>query len=547
VAESPEKAPAKVRSIRVAVRDIGGLADVAIELVSGRVNVLQGANGAGKTSLLRALAGALGGDASGLEVRDGADFGSVDVEPSGEEDGGFRVVVPSRGRLRQQGEAPLLTADIDAVGSLITGDHLKSPAARDRRRQDAFLQIVRPKVDANAIRILCEGDREAMERLSGRVDSGQVRDLLGAAEDLKEWLMAQAREREKAADSWAGQGKAASEVAQGLLSELRARGLEEPVSNPEPSTARARVEQLLVGLRNAEAGRDRRRALEAQQATIRAASASRPDVAGAEAVVRGFVADFQAAQEDVAALGLQIVELQEKQRAARERAERARADGKAAEASWQKLQAEAASWDAQQALLAQEVAGETDVDVEEAQSLLADARNVEAVHSLSAEMLGVRGQADEAGRQRSREETRGKQLRAWSAAVPKRVADVLAREGAGGFTVLEGRLAYRVDGEAMDFDTRLSDGQRVFAALSLAASRWDGFVYLDGNFYSRLDVAAKLAVDDFAAGHPQYFVATEEPTGGAVVAEHGVEAAEAARRREFDAAVAVHRGRSGLS
>lgn len=541
------EAPSKIRRIRVAVRDIGGVQDATVELESGRVNVLQGPNGIGKTSLLRAFVGALGGDTAGLEVRDGAPFGSIDVTPEGsagegEEGGSFRVVVPAHGRLRQQGEAPLQAAEVKAVGSLITGDHLVSQAARDRRRLDAFLSIVRPAVDADAVRILCEGDLEAMARLSSRIDSGQVRDLLGAAEDLKAWLMEQAREREKAAAAWTGQEKAANDAAQSLLAELKGLGLEEPEPAPKPAEMRAAVEARLLALNKAETGRDRRRAVEAQQEAIRAASTPRPDVSGAEEVVRGFIADVQAAREEVVSLGLQIVELQEKQRAAQERADKARADGKAAEARWQDLQAQAAAWDAQQALLAQEVTGETDADVEAASRALDSARVQEEIHRLSSEMLAVRAAADEAARQRSREETRGKQLRAWSAAVPARVADVLAREGAGGFTIQGGRLAYTLGGEVRDFDSRLSPGQQVAAALSLAASRWKGFVHLDGDFYSRLDTAGKLAVDQFAAEHPEYFVSTEEPTGGSsVTAEHGVEAAEAARRAAFDAAVAAAR------
>ena len=70
--------------IDVRISNLGGITSAELRLEPG-VNVLTGANGAGKTSAMRAVSRALGADVP-VEVRDGADHGSVEA-------GGARLVV----------------------------------------------------------------------------------------------------------------------------------------------------------------------------------------------------------------------------------------------------------------------------------------------------------------------------------------------------------------------------------------------------------------------------------------------------------------------
>jgi len=62
--------------IDVRISNLGGITSAELRLEPG-VNVLTGANGAGKTSAMRAVSRALGADVP-VEVRDGADHGSAE-------------------------------------------------------------------------------------------------------------------------------------------------------------------------------------------------------------------------------------------------------------------------------------------------------------------------------------------------------------------------------------------------------------------------------------------------------------------------------------
>lgn len=101
-----------------------------------------------------------------------------------------------------------------------------------------------------------------------------------------------------------------------------------------------------------------------------------------------------------------------------------------------------------------------------------------------------------------------------------RLGQILAGTEASGLTVVDGRLAELVDGEAMDFERRRSDGQRIRAALRVAAKAYRGQVVpLDGRYWLALDDAARAEFGAIAAELGLY-VLTERPTEGHLRVDH---------------------------
>ena len=522
----PSKTPP--REIIFRINDIGGITEAEVRLVAGRLNRLQGMNGAGKTSAILAMLRALGDDSVDLEIRDGATLGTIDVERVGGAEEGeesrSRVVVPAKGRIRTQGEPPLTSADVKALTVLITGDHDKGAEPRARKRLDAFLRIVRPQMDEAAASILCERDPEMMAWLGERIADGRVQDLLTAATQLKVELHSRAREKEDAAASWEGQERAHTGNESALLARLAELGLLDPLPEPSPAEAQAGVAEKTRALDRVESAAEARVKQEALQAHIREVATERPDVAGAEAETNGHAAAYQDARIQVGVIEREIAVLQERLAAVAARRDSALKEGKEAEQRWRTIEKEAAAWDEMQALLQQEITGPGPEDVDRAAIELTLARRIEEQHRLSLEVLKARAEADTARKKRARETDRGKQLRAWAKAVPARVADVLAQQGASGFTVLDGRLAYELNGgPAVDFDTRLSTGQQIAAAFELAGGHFQGLVYVAPEFYASLDDEHKAWVNQFAADRPDLFVITEEPTAGSLSVAYGHE------------------------
>ena len=526
----------KVREILFKIVDVGGLREAEIRLRAGVVNLLRGRNGVGKTSAILAMLRALGADI-GIEVRDGATLGTVEVErfpPLGDaaEDpmaGKGKVVVSKAGRVTSRGDAPPITvSDVSAVTSLITADHRVGTAPRAKARLEAFLRLVRPAVDAAAIEVLTERDEEMGAYLAERAASGKAPDLLTAAGILQEELQRRAREEEASAQSWGGTEAAHLHRATAGHERLKAEfGLFEPLERPDVAAANAEVERLAGDLRDTKTSAEKRAEKEALQERIRSAAVPRPDVDAAYAVVQGKLEAARAARTVVSEREVELARAQERLDAANAALEQVVREGREAEEVHRGVAAQAKEWDSQAAVLSEVVEGKTPADVANVDALLSDARRQADVARLSEEVNAARLEADAAGKQKTRAAQRGEQLRAWSKAIPERIADVLASEGVRGWTIVDGELAYRLGGgDPLPFDTRLSQGQQVAAVFELAAARFNGFVHLAPEFWASLDAENRSIVERWAAEHLECFLVTEEPSPGELEVVHAAALAD---------------------
>lgn len=508
------EAPA-ARRITVAIEGIEGVEKATLELLSGALNILQGRNGIGKTSAARAMAKALGGKVDDLEMRDGATLGTVQIT-EGEAAGS--LVVSAAGRVRTKGEAPITAMDTKALTRLITGDDRVGKTAKDAARIEAFLQIVRPTVDAAAIEILCERDPEMVAWVTERLAAGAIPpDLLSVAERVKDELQRRAREDcEKLSGSLGGEEAANMRRAAELEAQLAELG-EAPLLTADLPSAEAAVERLAAEHDERKRSAEERARQEGDREAIRAAGAPRPDVDGALAEAMGHVQAFKDSQKRVEDLNVEIARLTAEREAATASGAESRRLGTEAETRWKAAQAAAAKWDEQQALLASPATGATAEEVEGARLRLEAARSARDAARLSGQIATAKEAAAAAKAAGEKLAARGKQLREWSLSIRDRVADLLAKSGAEGFTVVDGALSY----QGNDFDSRLSAGQKVDAAVSLAARFWSGFVFLDPDYFGRLDREHREALDRFCASRLDLIVATEEPTEGALSIVHG--------------------------
>lgn len=510
------KAAPTVRRITVKIDGIEGVESATLQIESGHLNIYQGANGAGKTSAARAISRALGGKVDDLEMRDGATLGTV-VVTEGEV---TSSAIVSKGRVRLKGEAPITAMDTKALTYLITGEDLVGEAARNAARIANFLKIVRPAVDLQAVEILTERDPEMGAWLNERLAAGAIPpDLLSAAERLKVELQRRAREdNEKLAENYAGEESANLRRAADLEAQLAELSEDDPLLAADLPFAEAAVERLAAEHDERKRSAEERARQEADREAIRAAGAPRPDVDGALAQVQKHLEARNVARAEVHEIEAKMERLKAEALAASRRDDEFTRLGKEAEIEWRRLEGEAKLWDTQQALLSSPATGATAEEVEGARLRLEAARSTRDAARLSGEIATAKAAAAEAKALGEKLAARGKQLRDWSLSVRDRVADLLAKSGADGFTVVDGALSF----EGKDFDSRLSAGQKVAAAVSLAARFWSGFVHLEADFFGRLDVEHRAELDAFCASRLDLIVTTEEPTEGALSVVHGV-------------------------
>src|SRR5690606_9114131 len=150
--------------------NVGGVRAVELELASPGINVLVGANGAGKSSTMNAVSRAYGAEVP-LEPRDGADHGTVEVD-------GVRLVVKKV--VRSTGRAELELASTGPLADLIDGGGLKDPEARAKCRNRALIRLLRLPVTEEAVALLA-GDPEITDAATDRIADEQADDMLTAA------------------------------------------------------------------------------------------------------------------------------------------------------------------------------------------------------------------------------------------------------------------------------------------------------------------------------------------------------------------------------
>lgn len=491
-----------MKELEYEITNVAGVERAKLQLRPG-VNILRGRNAIGKSSAMRAIVRAQGGEAE-LERRDGSDHGEV-VGP------GIRLRVGKV--VRKTGEAELSLADTSPLSTLIDPG-LKDSDAAARARVRALIDLLGVGVDDAALETLCQGDALLLAWLGEEIQAECIDDLMAAAEKLRHHVHGQARGHENQAEEMEGRGGAARDRCRELLEALG--GKEKLVTQ---STDDARTE-LDVGTRRHEravALCEAREELEAQQAEIRGTLGERPDRDGTGLLESE--ADLADIDAGIEALRCTLAEAQQR-RAAKQ------AEVKALEQRTVELTDAAKRWDEQQAILAKVPEGpnrerlpalEAEF-VGTAQAALDLAQRSEVYRVAEAERL-------EAETAREREAAEALRLRHLAASLPARLGVILAAAGAKGLTVVDGRLHAILDDKTLDYERRLSDGQRVKVALDVAAQAYSGVVPLAGSFWASLDPANRA---EFAAmaQERELYVMTEEPADGELRVDHlGVDGA----------------------
>lgn len=491
------------KAIDVRISNVGGISTAALTLSPG-VNVLTGANGAGKTSALRAVSRAFGSDVA-LEVRDGASQGTVEAD-------GVRLVV--KRVVRSTGAAELKLADGSALADLIDPG-LKDSEAAAKARVRALLQLVRVPVTEDVLGVLAD-DPEVVAAVRQEHAEGSIEDLLAAQERIRQHTHRLAREAEALADVTRGRLQASE---QRLAQALEKIGGEDGLIDLGAQAAEAAVHEAVRHLEVARVGAAKRAELEHRQEELRATLGE---------VVDPSVFDhgIQAQRDAMAAHQRRIEELEHELASEREMLAGIVVDLKHLVAQQADAVARVEQQREARRILALPVDGPTQNDVDALEQTVEHCRAQFAAARLSDEVRQTKA-AVAAERQAVGAATaRAEQLRASAASIANRLGGILAGTDASGLTVSDGRLAELVDGVPMDFERRRSEGQRIRAALRVAAKAYRGKVVpLDGRYWLALDEANRR---EFAAAAAELglYVITEQPTGGPLQVQHVDEVAD---------------------
>lgn len=482
------------------IDNVGGIEHAELHLAPG-VNVLRGRNAAGKTSAMRAIVRAQGGGGE-LERRDGSDHGEV-VGP------GVRLRVGKV--VRATGAAELSLAEVSPLSQLIDPG-LKDTDAAARARVRALVELLGISIDDQALEVLCSGNEGLTKWLRDTVQTEAIDDVMAAAERLRHAAHATARTWEARATESEGQATAAARRAEEILEALRQN--QATLIDESPESARARLVEGSREYERAVARCESREALERRQAEIRSSIGERPDPSRVERQV----ARAEQVRED---LDARITELERE--LAKVREERASQVSRVAglRESLAATESAARTWDEQQTILAQLGTGPTREELEGLRAELVDsAEETLRLAELSERYRSAESERNEAERQQHQAEREGVRLRGIAAAIPDRLGEILADAGAQGITVVGGRLHAVIDGKALDWERRLSEGQRVRAALDVAAQVYRGRVVpLSGIYWTSLDPANRAEFARLAAERGLYVI-SEEPAEGELRVEH---------------------------
>ena len=161
--------------LSVTVRNLGGIDESTVRLRTG-VNVLSGRNATNRTSLLRALMGALGSD--GVSLKADADAGEVTLRtPTGTYS---RQLERENGTVQNAGEPYLDDPTLADLFAFL----LESNAARQAvSRGDNLRELIMQPVDIEAITAEIEATRAEKRRVDDRLD--ELRDLDAELADLE--------------------------------------------------------------------------------------------------------------------------------------------------------------------------------------------------------------------------------------------------------------------------------------------------------------------------------------------------------------------------
>jgi len=496
------------KEIEYEIRDVAGVAHATIKLRPG-INVLLSRNAGGKTSAIRAITRAQGGDED-LERRDGSEFGSVT---------GPGVTLRIGKVTKRTGEAELSLADVSPLSTVIDPGFSDSDA-NARARVRALIDLLGLRVDDAAIETLASGDTDLLAWLRDTVQGESIDDLTVAAEKLRHYAHGLARSQEQRAEAAKGAAQAATDR---CAIALKAVGGEAHLSEQTIEAARAALVEGSRSYERSVAQCEGREALETRQAEIREAIGERPDSTEEECSLIDDEADLQNTQDEIANLEAQLAAARET-RAAQVAKIQARRDGIA-----ERLSA-AARWDEQQAVLEKSVEGPTRDELAILRTERVDGATAALeIATWSAEYRTAEAERLEANRVRERADIEASRLRAIATGISGRLGEIMARAGAHGLSVIDGRLHAEIDGEVKDFERRLSEGQRVRAVLDVAAQVYPHQVVpIAGGYWQALDPTAQRELAQLAAERGLYAV-TEKPSEGELRVDHVGEAqAEAA-------------------
>lgn len=476
------------------IENVGGIERATLVLKPG-VNCLRGVNGSGKTSAMKAIKRAQGGGGE-LERRDGSARGTVT---------GPGVTLKVGKVVRTTGEAELSLADTYPLSMLIDPG-LKDSDAAARARVRALVELLQIGVSDETLGILTAGDHDAAKWMLEAVRSESIDDLLDANERLRGHLHSRARSHETEAAEATGRAKAAKERREATLADL---GGPEKLVDMIVDDALAAVSEGGRNYERAEALCGARAKLEKQQEDLRETLGERPDETPAKK-------EANRTALKAAELKVEIEEL-EKRAAALEAERKGLIEAsKAAAGQQEELRQFAERWDEAQEILAKTPEGPTREEltglkvqhIDQPKEHLEMARKSDAVRTAEIDRMQAQQQAEAA-------EAEAKRLRDLAGDLPNRLGEILAVAGAKDITVVDGRIQALVDGNPVDWEKRLSDGQRISRTLDIFVRTQgeDVVAPIDDEFWMRLDPEARRQFAAIAL-KKGIFVLTEEPADG---------------------------------
>lgn len=186
--------------MKIKATDIGPVKNLDVQVTPG-LNVLRGANGSGKSTVLKAVSYALTKTGEKPTARDGTRAGRIEAF-------GVQVTFTSRATAKGSLEVESLSGRLD-LGDLIL-EQYEDPAVSDKYRIRKLIELsgaqATPEMFAPLLGSLIGSPAEHL--LSG--------DLIDRADECKKFLQGVAREKESDAESYAHKQAAALQAAAGI-------------------------------------------------------------------------------------------------------------------------------------------------------------------------------------------------------------------------------------------------------------------------------------------------------------------------------------------
>lgn len=463
--------------IPVSIEGVNGIRSLSWTFGPPGLYVLEGSNGAGKSSAMEALRAACGDRAAVAEPTDGTESGEVRV-------GGVRMIVGAKRLLN--GLPSMHLADDSPIGKLVEPG-IKDPRAANRARIDALMLLVPLPADDAAKKELTDGDFDFASTIRGHFPSA-----LAFGDEVKSRAHALALESEKRAAELEGEVGV-------LMRDLGA--VPAATSTLTVADAEKTYEMMTRRAIEARAQAQARVDLERRQAEIGEKIGERPSLievweSADKAKIRYSNAEMEAASA----------------RMAMKAAEKALSDTLVADEKWV----------GQSEILRRPVEGPT----------LAEADTAEKARSTAAEMLEAakaaeqqRATRERLGNAKTKQDkaaAEGERFRKLAKRVPYALGRVLKRAGIAGLTVDDDGILCMVDerGVLVPFADRLSFGQRVSIALECAIhanrareSSVPCALMLESEFYLGLDAQHKQELRELVEAKGLYML-TEVPNHG---------------------------------